>query len=99
MEQDREEFPSLPEQGKNLTKFIVEVVKDAVPKTRSNPTDEMQKMIFTSAEEQQQRLEICYSCPYFAAKEKRCKKCGCWLAHKVKFKISECPILKWGKIE
>lgn len=99
MSQNEEEFPSLPEQGKNLTKFIIEVVKDVVPKTTSSPNDEINKIIFTSAEQQQQRLDICNTCPYFASQEKRCKKCGCWLTHKVKFKISECPILKWEKIE
>lgn len=96
--QDKEEFPSLPEQGKNLSKFVVEVVKGVIPK-KSNQHDAYNQLIFATAEQQNERLNICYQCPYFSPKQKRCKQCGCWLTHKVKFKVSECPIKKWEKIE
>ena len=98
MQENKEEFPSLSEQGKNLSKFVVEVVKGAVPK-KSAQYDTYNELIFTTHEQQDERLSICKECQYFAPKQKRCKQCGCWLTHKVKFKISECPIQKWGKIE
>jgi hypothetical protein len=79
------DYPSLPEQGKNLAKFTFEVVKQALS---SNA-------LFVSPEIKQQRLEICSTCEYYDAKQVRCKHCGCYLDHKTNFALDSCPIDKW----
>ncbi len=80
------EYPSLPEQGKNLAKFTFEVVKQAFS---SNA-------LFVSPEVKQQRLDVCKSCEYYDAKQVRCKHCGCFLDHKASFALDSCPIDKWS---
>jgi len=82
----KEEFPSIPEQGNNLAKFTFEVVKGAI--TSSTP-------VFASEELQQERLSICKECEYYSKRQNRCKKCGCFLSHKVKFQQTVCPVQKW----
>jgi hypothetical protein len=82
----KSEYPSLPEQGKNLAKFTFEVVKQALS---SNA-------LFVSPEVKQQRLDICKSCEYYDASQVRCKHCGCFLDHKANFALDSCPIDKWS---
>jgi hypothetical protein len=79
------DYPSLPEQGKNLTKFTFEVVKQAFS---SNA-------LFVSPEVKQQRLNICKKCEYYDDSQVRCKHCGCFLNHKTNFALDSCPIDKW----
>lgn len=79
------EYPSLPEQGKNLAKFTFEVVKQAFS---SNA-------LFVSPEVKQQRLDVCKQCEYYDASQVRCKHCGCFLDHKTNFALDSCPIDKW----
>lgn len=83
-----EEFPTIKEQGKSLAKFTFEVVKDGV--FNLSPGE-----VFASDELKKERLDICKKCEYYSMRHNRCKHCGCWLEHKVKFKVSECPIRKW----
>lgn len=78
-------FPSINEQGKNLAKFTFDVVKNVV--NISTP-------VFVSEDKQKERMEICKQCDYYS-NQKRCKKCGCFLSHKVLFEVSKCPINKW----
>lgn len=80
------DYPSLPEQGKNLAKFTFEVVKQAFS---SNA-------LFVSAEVKQQRLDICKQCEYYDSSQVRCKHCGCFLDHKTNFALDSCPIDKWS---
>lgn len=80
------EYPSLPEQGKNLAKFTFEVVKQAFS---SNA-------LFVSPEIKQQRLDICKQCEYYDAAQIRCKHCGCFLEHKTNFALDSCPLDKWS---
>lgn len=87
MSDNKEEFPSLPEQGKNLAKFTFEVVKDVLV------TNDYQ--IYATEKVKQERLDICKKCPYYHEQQNRCRHCGCWLEHKVKFNVSSCPIDKW----
>lgn len=82
----KEEFPSIPEQGKSLAKFSFEVVKGAI--TSSTP-------VFASEELQEERLSVCKKCDYYSQRHCRCKHCGCYLKHKVKFTQSSCPLEKW----
>jgi len=81
-----QEYPSLPEQGKNLAKFTFEVVKQALS---SNA-------LFVTPEEKKQRLEICSTCEYYDESQVRCKHCGCFLEHKANFALDSCPIDKWS---
>lgn len=88
MSQDNQEFPSLPEQGKNLAKFTFEVVKDVISVTQKRD-------VYVNEEKKKERMEHCKKCEFYHERQNRCKHCGCWLEHKVKFTISECPIGKW----
>jgi len=86
MPNDKQDLPSLSEQGKNLAKFTFEVVQDTVSLT-GNP--------FVEKETYKERLTICAGCEYFIVKNKRCKHCGCYMESKAKFSIAKCPIQKW----
>jgi hypothetical protein len=79
------DYPSLPEQGKNLAKFAFEVVKNAM----------QSEALFVSDEVRESRLETCRSCEYYDASQIRCKHCGCFLEHKARFALDSCPIDKW----
>jgi hypothetical protein len=79
------EYPSLPEQGKNLAKFTFEVVKQALS---SNA-------LFVSPEVKQERLNICSTCEYYDPEQIRCTHCGCFLEQKAHFALDSCPIDKW----
>lgn len=86
MQNENQDLPSLPEQGKNLAKFTFEVVQDAISlNTTLMVTDSVQK----------ERLKICFECPYFVKKSSRCNQCGCYMKVKTKFSAAECPIQKW----
>lgn len=41
------------------------------------------------------RLDTCTKCPDFAKLSKQCKKCGCFVYAKAKFKPSNCPNGFW----
>lgn len=81
----KEEFPSLPEQGKNLMDLIGKIVSDGA----------LGNGVFTSEFEQQRRYNICEVCEYFHAKSERCKQCGCYMKNKVTFQSASCPVKKW----
>ena len=87
----KEEFPSIGEQGKNLAKFTVKVVKDVVINTGSDD----EGGVFVSDAKNKERWDICKKCEHYSIRQKRCKQCGCWLEYKIKFSASECPIKKW----
>ena len=50
-------------------------------------------------EESKRRFEICKACPEFIKLTTQCKKCGCFMAGKVKLSEAACPLEKWGKYE
>ena len=79
------DYPSLPEQGKNLAKFAFEVVKSAM----------QSEALFVSDEVREQRLAICRTCSYYDETQVRCKHCGCMLEHKARFALDSCPIDSW----
>ena len=83
--QDSNDFPSLGEQGKNLTELVRKMMADV-----ANGED-----LFVSDFEQQRRFDMCQVCEHFVSGQKRCKKCGCFMKNKVVFKASECPVGKW----
>ena len=43
---------------------------------------------------QQARMAICRECPELTTLT-RCRKCGCFMAVKVKLKGARCPLEKW----
>ena len=87
----KEEFPDIGEQGKNLAKFTVKVVKDAVINTGSDN----EGGVFVSDAKNKERWDICKKCEHYSARQVRCKECGCWLVQKIKFTNSKCPIDRW----
>ena len=83
------QYPSLPEQGKNLAKFSFDLIKNAL----------QTGALIVSAEVQAQRLEICKVCEHYDAEQTRCKHCGCYLPAKVSFALDSCPVKKWNENE
>ena len=73
-------YPSLAEQAKNFVQTAKEVVRD--PR-------------WVDEEEYERRMGICRACHLFDHKQVRCKKCGCKLKGKARFKAGHCPIQKW----
>jgi hypothetical protein len=80
------EYPSLPEQGKNLARFTFDIVKQVIQNNES---------MFVSPETREARMAICKQCEYYDDRQVRCRHCGCFLEHKVKFAIDSCPLQKW----
>ena len=83
------QYPSLPEQGKNLAKFSFDLIKNAI----------QTGALIVSAEVQAQRLEICKSCEWYDDTQTKCKHCGCYLPAKVSFALDSCPVQKWTENE
>lgn len=79
------EMPSLPEQGINLSKTALDILRETL---KGND-------LYVSEFEKQQRYDMCQACDYFYAPQSRCKKCGCFMKKKVEFTASKCPIGKW----
>lgn len=46
-------------------------------------------------EESARRLAICESCPEFRPADRRCAKCGCYMALKTRLRSQHCPAGKW----
>lgn len=81
-----EEFPSVSKQFDNLSKFVFEMASDVVSGDFN---------VFVDKESQENRKKLCETCEFFAAKQRRCRKCGCWIDNKIQFSASTCPIDKW----
>ena len=43
----------------------------------------------------EKRISICESCEFYIKSTTNCKKCGCFMKIKTKFKGLSCPIQKW----
>ena len=43
----------------------------------------------------EERIAICESCEFYIKSTTNCKKCGCFMKIKTKFKGLSCPIQKW----
>ena len=43
----------------------------------------------------EKRISICESCEFYIKSTTNCKKCGCFMKIKTKFKAMSCPIQKW----
>jgi hypothetical protein len=78
-EQDKN-YPEMQQMIKNFAHFAKDVAQ--------NPK-------FVSIETFAERMNICRACDYFDPVSIRCKRCGCMLRGKAKFKAGKCPIKKW----
>jgi hypothetical protein len=95
---ENNQYPSISEQGKNLAKFVWDVMKESF-----NGHNES---LFVSDEIYNERMEICRSCEYYddnlehhnlpGGKIVTCIKCGCWLTAKAKMSLDSCPLKKWN---
>ena len=47
---------------------------------------------------QEERYNICLSCPKFYMPTRSCKVCGCFMQIKTWMANQECPIGKWGVV-
>ena len=88
------EFPSLIEQGKNLTKSAIRVAKGALNGQGFLAPQDIQKA----------RMKKCKKCECFYESainenQNRCTACGCYLTNKVSLAAAECPKGKWGAYE
>jgi hypothetical protein len=82
---EENQFPSLPEQAKNSTLLIADVIRNAIQNNQ----------IFANSQEKNRRMSLCMSCEHFDAPSKRCKKCGCYMESKTGFTAAKCPVGKW----
>lgn len=82
---NQNEMPSLAQQGLNLSKTAIDIIKETLKGQE----------IFSSDFEKKRRYDICQACPYFFAPHSKCKKCGCNMKKKVEFNATKCPIGKW----
>lgn len=78
-------YPSQLQMAKNLGTSIVRNMQSVVAGNGLRISDE----------EANHRLNICNSCEYFDQIQKRCKKCGCFMAVKTYLKAEKCPLGKW----
>lgn len=74
------EYPSIAQQAKNMAQSAKDVAKD--PRWVDN-------------EEFERRMTLCRACPLYDKEQNRCRKCGCMLKGKARFKAGKCPIQKW----
>lgn len=46
-----------------------------------------------------ERMAICNSCEFLFEPTMQCKKCGCFVKAKTRFKSFSCPIGKWKEVD
>ena len=78
-------LPSMWQQAKNLTKAVVKHVATGAKEV--------------SPEVYEERISTCKGCEYFIESQNRCKKCGCHLLTKCRWKTSACPIGLWKAVD
>ena len=86
---EESQYPSIPEQAKNLAKFSFDVIRTALTPNGPNQS------LLVSPEVREERMNVCRSCEYYDEKQNRCRHCGCHLEAKVRFAIDSCPLQKW----
>lgn len=83
---DPNQYPDFWEQMKSFAEFTGKQVKQV----SNNPGS-----LFVETEIQQKRIDICNTCAFFDKSQNRCRKCGCYMNVKVKFKSVQCPMKFW----
>ncbi len=48
------------------------------------------------AENKDERIGVCKTCPFYVEAKNKCGKCGCHLAIKAAYAGSRCPMGYWG---
>jgi hypothetical protein len=84
---EKQEYPSLLKQGKNLAKFTLNLVKYI--------HENQGKGLFVSDETFNKRLDICKTCDKYDEMQQRCVECGCFLNEKATLSFEKCPLGKW----
>jgi hypothetical protein len=88
MEESKKDYPSLLQQGKNLSKFTLDVIKQLMVEGPQN--------LFVSPETYSKRLKICETCDRYDENQIRCRECGCHIREKANFMLESCPLQKWS---
>lgn len=83
---DPNQYPDFWEQMKGFSEFTGKQVKQVSNNSGS---------LFVDKETQEKRMNICKDCVFFDSKQNRCRKCGCYMNMKVKFKSVRCPLKFW----
>jgi hypothetical protein len=74
---------------------IKEVIKNN-QESEVNITDMFKPNTEWASEElASERYGICQSCPEITKLTNQCKKCGCFMAAKVRLEKATCPLAKW----
>jgi hypothetical protein len=85
------EYPSIPQQAKNLSKTAFDIVSGIFRGDHE---------IMVSEETKAKREEICKGCEYYDPVDGgRCKECGCFLQNKYPWTLAKCNIGKWNQDE
>lgn len=85
---NEQNYPSLIEQGKNLSKFAWDILNYV--------TNNQEKVLFVSDDVYKERVDICKSCDKYHELENRCVECGCYVPAKAKIILDSCPLNKWS---
>lgn len=85
---EKQDYPSLLQQGKNLAKFSWDLI--------SHIQKNQDKFLFVSEETYKERMMTCRGCDKYDEFENRCKECGCFLPAKAKVILDSCPLGKWS---
>lgn len=85
--ENKNDYPSLVQQGKNLANFVW----DFLNYLEHNED----KVLFVSDEVYKERTLTCRSCEKYDEVPNRCKECGCYIPTKAKIILDSCPLGKW----
>jgi len=55
----------------------------------------MLNKIILNNTDMKKRTDICDKCPEYNKEKRKCRKCGCKIGLKARFKACKCPIDKW----
>jgi len=81
-----QEFPSLPEQGKNILGSAARVAGHFARTGKIGVPEEILNY----------RMDICKACEKYNEEKQKCRKCGCYLPFKTTIAADRCPLDKWG---
>ena len=84
---EEKQYPSIPQQGKNLAKFVWDVMKESLFNENT---------LLVSDEIYNERVEICKQCESYDEERNKCIECGCFLKQKARFALDSCPLKKWN---
>lgn len=86
---EKQEYPSLIQQGKNLAKFSWDLIKYLQQEKNF-------MSLFVDDDVYERRIDLCKACDKYDPEEHRCRECGCFLEQKARIILDSCPLSKWG---